>query len=393
MNFRSSRLTAATLALLVGVVAGSVSAQSGPPAGTAYRFESVDMTTAGAASASSNYVGSMSVVEFGDQMSSASYTSTCGVGEVAVMDTIAGHQVFGITPAIGPCAGGLQVRILGTGFTDGNPPSITVKIGQAPEFQVTTFTSTEITCLLPAGYAGANDVVVTTPCGSKTLPGGFEYACATGPLVLFGVTPASSDVDGGAMVTVSGLSLMPGTLITFGGSPAYDYTFVDLQTIRCRAPAHPTGTFDVSATNSLGTVTLSNAFTYTLLARVQVVSGGCSGNYGSLQNLVGGSLPLVDGTQFSFVAANARPNASGFFVAGVEVAPYAILGCVGLVDPLSALIIPMQASPYGTALFPVALPANPALAGFTFMSQWAFTDATGPAGLVLSNGIRARFGF
>jgi IPT/TIG domain len=393
MNFRSTRLAVATLTLLVGVVAGSVSAQSGPPAGTAYRFESVEVTTGGTAAASTNFVGSVSVVDTGDKLSSASYMSDCGIGETAVMDAVAGHQVFGVSPALGPCAGGGLIRILGMGFTDGNPPSITVKIGQAPEFQVTTFTNTEITCPLPAGYPGPNDIVVTTPCGSKTLPGGFEYACANGPLALFGVTPASSDVDGGALITVSGLSLMPGTLITFGGTPAYDYTFVDLQTIRCRAPAHPTGTFDVTATNSLGSVTLSNAFTYTLLARVQVVSGGCSGNYGSVQNLVGGSLPLVDGSQFSFVAANARPNAVGFFVAGVEVAPYPVLGCVGLVEPLSAFIVPMQASPYGTALFPVALPANPALAGFTFMSQWAFSDATGPAGFVLSNGIRARFGF
>jgi hypothetical protein len=159
--------------------------------------------------------------------------------------------------------------------------------------------------------------------------------------------------------------------------------------VRCRAPAHPTGTFDVTATNALGTVVLSNAFTYTLLARVQVVSGGCSGNYGALQNFVGGSLPLVDGSQFRSSAANARPNASGFFLAGNETPPYSIIGCVGLIDPLTAFIIPMQASPYGTAVFPVALPANPALAGFTFMSQWAFADATAPRGLLLSNGIRA----
>lgn len=393
MNSRSTSLAAAALTLVLGVVAGSATAQSGPPAGTAYRFESVETTTAGAATASPNYVGSMSIVDSGDRLSSASYNSDCGVGEIAVMDAIAGHQVFGISPAAGPCAGGVPVRILGVGFTDGNPSALTVKIGAAPEFQVTTFTNTEITCMLPAGYAGGTDVVVTTPCGSKTLPGGFSYSCATGPLALFGVTPSSSDVDGGALVTVTGLSLAPGTLITFGGAPAYDYTFVDLQTVRCRAPAHPTGTFDVTATNALGTVVLSNAFTYTLLARVQVVSGGCSGNYGALQNFVGGSLPLVDGSQFSFVAANARPNASGFFLAGNETPPYSIIGCVGLIDPLTAFIIPMQASPYGTAVFPVALPANPALAGFTFMSQWAFADATAPAGLLLSNGIRARFGF
>ncbi len=378
------------IAAIAAVLTSAVSAQQSP----AYRFESLDLTAGGTAASSPNYVSSHTLVDVGGTVNSASYAGEIGLGEATAITAFPAHQVFGITPHIGPCSGGTQVRIAGVGFQEGSPTSVLVKIGFAPEFTVSTFTNTEILCTLPAGYPGDADVVVTTPCGSRTLVGGFKYVCASGPLALFSVTPAMADIDGGTVVTLNGLSLTAGTLVMVGGSPAYDYTYVDNQTLTCRVPAHFMGTFDISVTNGLGTATLTNGFTYTVLARVQVVSGGCAGLNGTPQAFVAGSLPYATGATLSIVAASVRPNAFGYLIGGFEAAPYSMFGCVALIDAnADPILFPTTASAYGIAQIPVVVYANPGLAGISVMAQWAFLDENSPSTFAMSNGLRIRFGY
>jgi hypothetical protein len=72
----------------------------------------------------------------------------------------------------GPVAGGQSVTITGTGFVAG---STTVKIGNNAAASPSVLSDTSMTCNIPAGAAGAVDVVVTTSGGSATLTGGYTY--------------------------------------------------------------------------------------------------------------------------------------------------------------------------------------------------------------------------
>lgn len=84
-------------------------------------------------------------------------------------------SVTGISPATGPTAGGTSVTITGTGFDVGDTPP-TVTIGGAIASEVHVAGTGLLTCVTPAGTAGARDVVVANPSGATaTLQNGFTY--------------------------------------------------------------------------------------------------------------------------------------------------------------------------------------------------------------------------
>lgn len=97
----------------------------------------------------------------------SSITITCSGGTPA-----ASPAVTSISPATGPTDGGELVTITGTGFEDG----ATVMIGGADCLQVTTVSTTQLTCTTPAGSAGPADVVVTNfDSLSGLLANGYTY--------------------------------------------------------------------------------------------------------------------------------------------------------------------------------------------------------------------------
>ncbi|HPI04043.1 MAG TPA: IPT/TIG domain-containing protein, partial [Candidatus Goldiibacteriota bacterium] len=77
-----------------------------------------------------------------------------------------------ISPATGSTAGGTAVTITGTEFATG----ATVTFGGVSATDIVVVSATEITCVTPAGTAGAVDVVITnTDTGTVTSTGGFTY--------------------------------------------------------------------------------------------------------------------------------------------------------------------------------------------------------------------------
>lgn len=117
--------------------------------------------------------------------------STSGVYDFTVTTTI-GESVAGTLEAFDPptitsldtttgnTSGGTTVIATGTNFRSvadvGKVTSITV--GGNPATGVTVLSDTTVRFQTPAGTAGAKDVVLTTPGGSDTLAGGFEYITA-----------------------------------------------------------------------------------------------------------------------------------------------------------------------------------------------------------------------
>jgi hypothetical protein len=79
--------------------------------------------------------------------------------------------VVSLNPATGPAAGGTSVTITGSGFTG----ATTVTFGGAAATGLTVVNATTITCVSPAGAAGAAAVVVTTPAGVSNASVTFLY--------------------------------------------------------------------------------------------------------------------------------------------------------------------------------------------------------------------------
>lgn len=105
--------------------------------------------------------------------SSLTTAQTTGVVESATFVALSGltasvstsPSVSSITPSSGPTVGGTTItNLAGTGFVNG----CTVTIGGAAATSVVFVSSTKLTCVSPAGTAGAQNVVVTNPNGQPS---------------------------------------------------------------------------------------------------------------------------------------------------------------------------------------------------------------------------------
>jgi len=102
-----------------------------------------------------------------------------------------------IHPRSGDPAGGVTVRIFGTGFV---PGQTTVYFGANAATNVTYVAPTELLATVPPGAIGAVDVVVTTPAGRAILADGFLYRQ---PFSSIHVMPLAPSVDVGMAVPLS----------------------------------------------------------------------------------------------------------------------------------------------------------------------------------------------
>ncbi|AZS71909.1 cell surface receptor IPT/TIG domain-containing protein [Streptomyces lydicus] len=119
-----------------------------------------------------------------------------------------------ISPNAGPTAGGTPFAIMGSNLQGG---SVTIG-GNAATVLGTDPTGTVLFGVTPAGPpAGGNvPVVVTTPGGSASVPGGYTYLPLP-PTVTGTVTPSSGSA--GAAFTIVGTNLF-GASVLFGATPA-----------------------------------------------------------------------------------------------------------------------------------------------------------------------------
>ncbi len=106
---------------------------------------------------------------------------------------VAPPTITSIAPVVGPLTAGTVITIGGTNLTG----TSAVTFGGTPGTSIVNTSATAITVVVPAHAAGAVDVVVTTPGGSFTSPGGFTYADA--PTIT--TQPASLTVTVGQTAT------------------------------------------------------------------------------------------------------------------------------------------------------------------------------------------------
>ncbi|MBU1345365.1 MAG: IPT/TIG domain-containing protein [Alphaproteobacteria bacterium] len=175
-----------------------------------------------------------------------------------------------VLPAGGRTDGGGTIIVNGTRFV---PGATTVTIGgitlQASE--VTTYSDQGLTFTAPAHAAGLVDLIVTTAKGSVTLPGGFQYMEAQGP-VITRLEPADGAPAGGTVVWIHGVNLSGATDVLFDGR-SVDY--VDVLTdgfATVITPPGAPGTVDVQVVTPQGTSQAAAAARFTYLGEPVITS-------------------------------------------------------------------------------------------------------------------------
>jgi uncharacterized delta-60 repeat protein len=148
---------------------------------------------------------------------------------------------YGLSPGVGPTAGGTEVTISGIAFT----PGMSVQFGGVSATNVTSVSSKMLTAIIPAHDVGFVDVVVLWPGGLyQYLAGSFAFV-APAPRVA-SVRPSAGTTGGGTLVTITGTDFTSGTAVAFGSTPAAGALFVNATTVLATTPAHAVGTVDVS---------------------------------------------------------------------------------------------------------------------------------------------------
>ncbi len=188
-------------------------------------------------------------------------TTPVGTGEVEVVVTTpfgdSGHSgardftygtapvIATVDPATGLEAGGTDVTITGSGFTDATG----VTFGGTAATGYTVTDDGTIAATTSSG-TGEVDVVVTTPFGDSGGSGAGDFTYGPPPVVAT-VDPATGPETGGTDVTITGSGFTDATGVTFGGDAATSYTVTDDGTIAATAPSG-SGEVDVVVTTSFG---------------------------------------------------------------------------------------------------------------------------------------------
>jgi hypothetical protein len=181
-------------------------------------------------------------------------------------------EVTAVEPALGKTTGGEAVSVRGRVFPEG----AAVTLGGAALSDALRVSTCEIQGVTPPGAAGAVDVVVTTPGGSTTLPGGFRYVP---PPAVTSIDPSSGPIEGGTQVTIRGqhfVSVQAGDIrVQIAGKALGTLVVADEETITGTTPSGAAGPADVVVTTPFGELTLPGGFTYSA-AGPRFVRGDCN---------------------------------------------------------------------------------------------------------------------
>ncbi len=119
----------------------------------------------------------------------------------------------------------------------------------------------------------------STLSGTPTIPGHFNFTISVTdgwgsvgsasyilavsvPPTTTSITPSSGLTSGGNVVTITGTNFSGATNVSFGGVSGTGITVINPTVIIATAPAHSSGSVDVTVTTPVGTGTLINGYTY-----------------------------------------------------------------------------------------------------------------------------------
>jgi hypothetical protein len=176
----------------------------------------------------------------------------------------AAPTVTGVSPALGPFAGGLTVTITGTNFT-ATPVAPIVDFGTTAATNVVVVSATSITATEPAGTAGTVDVTVVQPGGTSATSSADQFTYVPAPMVT-SVSPVGGPLAGGTTVIITGTGFAAGTpTVDFGTMAATTVTVNSATQITAVNPAESAGLVNVTVIGPGGTSATSSADQFTYL--------------------------------------------------------------------------------------------------------------------------------
>ncbi len=207
----------------------------------------------------------------------------------------------------GSMVGGTTIVLTGTNFY--LVSNVVVCGVEVQSFVVNS--NTQITCITQSAIGVADtlgDIQVVCTFGTAVLYNSYTYFSVQTPVVTF-ITPDYGVRTGGSIIVFTGTNFTTVSSITFDGTPAISFTIDSNIQITCVVPA---GTYlgsysNVILTNSFGSLTISNVFSYVfpppIVSSVSPSTGAVSG----------GSSIVITGNYFtgtSSVSIGASPAVS-----------------------------------------------------------------------------------
>lgn len=234
--------------------------------------------------------------------------------------------VTGVTPAVGPIAGGNTVTISGVHLTGAT--AVSFGGNAAVIFPVS---DTQVTATVPAGSAGTVDVRVTTPNGTSVASSADFYTYVFAPTV-GAVSPNSGPTAGGNLVTITGSNFARATSVAFGGVPAISFSVLGNTLIDAAVPPGAAGTVDVAVTTPGGTNTANALYTYVTPAPTVTAIYPPSGS------TLGGTGVTIIGTDLTGASAVTIGGAACTPISAVTATSLSCTTSVGSVGAASVLV-------------------------------------------------------
>jgi formylglycine-generating enzyme required for sulfatase activity len=278
--------------------------------------------------------------------------------------------VTGVTPSVGPAAGGTVITITGTNFTG----ATSVKLGTKAATGVTVVNANTITAVTPVHSAGVKNLSVTTPGGTATLSGAFTYFA--GPSIS-GVAPSTGPVEGGTLITINGANLASTTSVSIGGVPSVGFTVVSATKVTALTPPGAAGARNVTVTTPWGTTTRTNAFTYVAMPAVTGVSpaaGPIAG--GTAITVTGVNLAGATSVRIGTIEATGVTVTSPTTVTAVTPADAAGVKSVSVTTPSGTATLPAAFTHVAAPIISVVSPVTGPVAGGTTITITGLNLAT-----------------
>lgn len=163
--------------------------------------------------------------------------------------------VVGVVPDHGPFAGGPEVVVRGSNFTE----SAVVRFGgNLVQPSATRFTDARrLTVRPPAGRVGEVDVEVEIDGRRAVLPNAYRYD----PVY---ADPSDGSIAGGTLITLNGLGThFDGTTtVTLDGAPCTNLRVTSPERLSCTTPAHPEGRVTLAVESGDERLSVPEAFLY-----------------------------------------------------------------------------------------------------------------------------------
>jgi RHS repeat-associated protein len=173
----------------------------------------------------------------------------------------------------------------GTGFTS----EVITSAGDIAEDETVTTTGSYSATGTLGNYTNQNWVMQMVTLEGSSGGGG------SAPTVT-SISPNSGTTAGGTAVTITGTGFLSGATVTFGGTAATGVTVVSSTSITATNPAYSAGAVNVVVTDSNGSGTSTNGFTYSSTAPQISLLSPASGGIGSGVSILGSNFGSSPGT-------------------------------------------------------------------------------------------------